>query len=293
MFSLLQLFVTPWTVAHQAPLSMEFSRQEYWSRVSFPSPGVLPDPGIEPMSSVSPALAGRFFATGPPGKLEGSFSCGMQILSFRIWNLVSWPEIEPGRAHCTGSMESYPLDHQGSSRTARFIENSKVYSPDYKTDFYCEVLWPGKQVGIESGWCTVWGKETRNRIKVSKMELGDSRLLGSRALFFGARSLFFSVLAHRKCLLCYDTISPVSLITSPIAIFCFYSFPMGFFSWLSQSNRWLTINPCTLVWSTSSWPRDPRLRMSITEDESSLSYSWNLREHMTAFKALRSPLGKS
>ena len=54
-------------VAHQAPLSMEFSRQEYWSRVSFPSPGVLPDPGIEPMSSVSPALAGRFFATGPPG----------------------------------------------------------------------------------------------------------------------------------------------------------------------------------------------------------------------------------
>ena len=84
MFSLLQLFVTPWTVAHQAPLSMEFSRQEYWSRVSFPSPGVLPDPGIEPMSSVSPALAGRFFATGPPGKLEGSFSCGMQILSFRI-----------------------------------------------------------------------------------------------------------------------------------------------------------------------------------------------------------------
>ena len=176
------------------------------------------------------------------------------------------------RAHCAGSMESYPLDHQGSSRTARFIENSKVYTPDYKTDFYSEVLWPGKQVGIESGWCTVWEKETRERIKVSKMELGDLRLLGSRALFFGARSLFFSVSAHRKYLLCYDKISPVSPVTSPIAIFCFYSFPMGFFSWLSQSNRWLTINPCTLVWSTSSWPRDLRLRMSITEDESSLSY---------------------
>ena len=105
------------------------------------------------------------------------------------------------------------------------------------------------------------------------MELGDLRLLGSRALFFGARSLFFSVSAHRKYLLCYDKISPVSPVTSPIAIFCFYSFPMGFFSWLSQSNRWLTINPCTLVWSTSSWPRDLRLRMSITEDESSLSYA--------------------
>ena len=46
--SRVQLFVTPWTVAHQAPLSMEFSRQEYWSGLSFPSPKSLSDPGIEP-----------------------------------------------------------------------------------------------------------------------------------------------------------------------------------------------------------------------------------------------------
>ena len=45
--SLVRLFVTPWTVAHQAPLSMGFSRQEYWSGLPFPSPGDLPDPGIE------------------------------------------------------------------------------------------------------------------------------------------------------------------------------------------------------------------------------------------------------
>ena len=45
-----QLFVTPWTVARQAPLSMESSRQEYWSGLPFPSPGDLPDPGIEPVS---------------------------------------------------------------------------------------------------------------------------------------------------------------------------------------------------------------------------------------------------
>ena len=45
-----QLFVTPWTVAHQAPLPMEFSRQEYWSGVLFPTPGDLPDPVIEPVS---------------------------------------------------------------------------------------------------------------------------------------------------------------------------------------------------------------------------------------------------
>ena len=55
---------TPWIVARQAPLSMEFSRQEYWSGMPFPSPGNLPDPGIE---LVSPALAGRFFITEPPG----------------------------------------------------------------------------------------------------------------------------------------------------------------------------------------------------------------------------------
>ena len=49
---------TPWTVAHQAPLSMGFSRQEYWSGLPFPSLGDLPDPGIEPASFMSPALAG-------------------------------------------------------------------------------------------------------------------------------------------------------------------------------------------------------------------------------------------
>ena len=54
---------TLWTVACQAPLSMGFSRQEYWSRLPCPPPGDLPDPGIEPMSLMSPALAGGFFTT--------------------------------------------------------------------------------------------------------------------------------------------------------------------------------------------------------------------------------------
>ena len=58
-----QLFVTPWTVAHQAPLSMGFSRQEYWSGLPFPSPGDLPNPEIEPRSPVR-----RFFTTEPPGE---------------------------------------------------------------------------------------------------------------------------------------------------------------------------------------------------------------------------------
>ena len=60
-FSRVQLFSTLWTVAVQAPLSMEFSRQEYWSGWSFSSPGDFPNPGIKPGSLMSPALAGRFF----------------------------------------------------------------------------------------------------------------------------------------------------------------------------------------------------------------------------------------
>ena len=63
------LFVTPWTVAHQAPLSMEFPRQEYWTGFSFPAVGDLSDPEIVSMFPVSLALAGGFFITVPPGKL--------------------------------------------------------------------------------------------------------------------------------------------------------------------------------------------------------------------------------
>ena len=59
------LFATPWTVACQAPLSMGFSRQEYWNRLPFPSPRDLPDLGIEPISLGSPALASGFFTTEP------------------------------------------------------------------------------------------------------------------------------------------------------------------------------------------------------------------------------------
>ena len=58
-------FVTPWTVARQAPLSMGFSRQEYWSGLPFPPPGDLPSPGIEPRS---PALQADSLLSEPPGK---------------------------------------------------------------------------------------------------------------------------------------------------------------------------------------------------------------------------------
>ena len=65
----------PWTVAHQAPLSMQFSMQECWSKLSFPPPEDLPNAGTEPMSLASPALARGFFTTEPPGKPLKPYDC--------------------------------------------------------------------------------------------------------------------------------------------------------------------------------------------------------------------------
>ena len=67
MLSHVRLFVTPWTIAHQGPLSMGSSKQECWNGLPFPPPGDLPKPGIKP---TSPELAGGFFTTKTPGKPE-------------------------------------------------------------------------------------------------------------------------------------------------------------------------------------------------------------------------------
>ena len=66
MLSRVRLFPTPWTIAHQDPMFMGFSQQEYWSGVPFPPPGDLPNPEIKHVSS---SLAGGFFTTEPLGKL--------------------------------------------------------------------------------------------------------------------------------------------------------------------------------------------------------------------------------
>ena len=62
-FSRVRLFATLWIVAHQAPLSMGFFRQEYWSGLPFPPPGDITNPGVKPASLTSPVLVGRFFTT--------------------------------------------------------------------------------------------------------------------------------------------------------------------------------------------------------------------------------------
>ena len=71
LLSRVQLFVTLWTITHQAPLSMDFSRQEYWSGLPFLSSGDLPDPEIihkAPELQVSSCIAGKFCTTEPPEK---------------------------------------------------------------------------------------------------------------------------------------------------------------------------------------------------------------------------------
>ena len=87
----------PWIVDHQAPLSKGFPRQEYWSGLSFPSPGDLPHPGIKPAFPVSPALAGRFFTSEPRGSssfpdahVQGTIAPAM-LVSFLGQTMLLFP----------------------------------------------------------------------------------------------------------------------------------------------------------------------------------------------------------
>ena len=72
-----------WTAAHKAPLSIEFPRQEYWSGLPFPTPGDFPNPGNELVSSLSPALAGRFFTPASPGKPSNTVDCFSELDNFK------------------------------------------------------------------------------------------------------------------------------------------------------------------------------------------------------------------
>ena len=88
-FSHVQLFVTPWTITRQAPLSTGFSRQEYWSGLPCPPPGDLPNPGIEPTSHVSPDLQAYLFTTEPLRKPSFMNNQSLLCISSLIWNATS------------------------------------------------------------------------------------------------------------------------------------------------------------------------------------------------------------
>ena len=104
----------PWTITHQAPLSTGFSRQEYWSGLPFPPPGDLPDPGIKPESPASPALAGGFFTSEPPGKINRivgvSYEC-RQIRKLRASRFAWKKSYDTPRQGVIGEGNGNPLQY--------------------------------------------------------------------------------------------------------------------------------------------------------------------------------------
>ena len=120
-FSCVWLFVTPWTVAHQAPLSVEFSRQEYWSGLPFPSPGDLYDPGTE---HGSPTLQADSLLTELPGN---PLLCRRTITTLslkkkiRESSFLRSPECE--------TLKTEPLQISSIIRTETFIEDQLSLTP--------------------------------------------------------------------------------------------------------------------------------------------------------------------
>ena len=112
-------FVAPWTVSPLAPLSMEFSKQEYWSGLPVPTPGDLPNPGVEPTSLVSPALAGGFFTTCTtwevPLKIQWLVNAHQDWWEFYTW----WwsPSFGPG-AWCITSQSNMGAEGRASLGTS-------------------------------------------------------------------------------------------------------------------------------------------------------------------------------
>ena len=98
-------FAIPWTVARQVPLSMGFSRQEYWSGLPRPPPGDIPNPGIEPRS---PALQVDSLPSEPPGKLKNTRVGSLSLLQ----RTFPTQELNPGLLHCRQIL--YQPSHQGS-----------------------------------------------------------------------------------------------------------------------------------------------------------------------------------
>ena len=111
LFSHVQLFVTLWAVAHQAPLSMGSSRQEHWSGLPCLSPGGLADPGVKPMSLVSPALAGRFFTASATWEARRSMMLAQNQAGTSAEQIES-PETKP---HVNG-----PLVHDKRSKNTQW-----------------------------------------------------------------------------------------------------------------------------------------------------------------------------
>ena len=134
--SRVRLFATQWTVAHQAPPSMGFSRQEYWSGVPFPSPGDLPDPGIEPRSSAWQADA---LTSEPPGKpMPSHMTTLLKTVKCTL----------PPSLPLTFLISFFPLQHLPLSNLLRIIfiycrspQGDHRFQEGKEFDLFCSVLY--------------------------------------------------------------------------------------------------------------------------------------------------------
>ena len=114
-----QLFVTPWTAAHQASLLIGFPRQEYWSGLPCPLPGHLPDSGIKPTFPASLALQADSLTAEPQGKPKNT---GVGSLSL-LQRIFPTQELNRGLLHCR--QIHYQLNHQGSQREEREVKKER------------------------------------------------------------------------------------------------------------------------------------------------------------------------
>ena len=122
---LVQLFATPWTVAHQAPLSTRFSRQEYWSGLSCPPPGDLPDPGIKPAAPTAPALQAGSLPLSHPGKLIIIFS-SVQFSRSVMSDSLQPHELQHARPPCPSLTPGVHSDSRPSSQGCHPAISSSV-----------------------------------------------------------------------------------------------------------------------------------------------------------------------
>ena len=139
VFSHVQFFVTPWTVACQAPLSMGFSRQEYWRGLPFPTPGDLPNPGIETTSPEFPALAGGFFTTSATWEAQFYESSLLSLLYIHMLshsNYLWYHGLQPIRLLYPGN---FPGKNIGAG--CHFLLQGNLPYPGIEPAFLLLMLW--------------------------------------------------------------------------------------------------------------------------------------------------------
>ena len=134
-FSFVWLFVTPWTVARQASLSMGFSQQKYWSGWPSPPPGDLPDPGMEPESFMSPALAAMFFTASATWEAHNWRLISINSLSLEV---AEWPSLgQCDSRGPAGDSESFLTDRRERAHESTLLPSPRLPSLNTFVRIWC------------------------------------------------------------------------------------------------------------------------------------------------------------